>query len=153
MQLTLYTDYALRSLLYLGLHRDRLVPAAEIAAAYGISEHHVAKVGKALVKAGYVRALRGRSGGLSLAVEPAELTVGAVVRRTETTLDLIECFEHAGSTCPLTGACRLERTLRDAHAAFMAVLDRTTLADLLSNGPSLAARLGRPLPIAPPAAD
>lgn len=153
VQLTLYTDYALRALLYLGLHTDRPVPAAEIAAAYGISEHHLAKVGKALVKAGFARALRGRAGGLSLAVDPATLTVGAVVRRTEATLELIECFEHAGSSCPLTGACRLERTLREARDAFLAVLDRTTLADLMSNAPALATRLGRPLPISRPDAE
>jgi Rrf2 family nitric oxide-sensitive transcriptional repressor len=148
VQLTLYTDYSLRALLYLGMHRDRLVPAAEIAQAYQVSEHHLAKVAKALVKAGFVRASRGRAGGLSLAVEPASLSVGEVVRRTEATLELIECFEHASSSCPLTGACRLERTLRQAQAAFMAVLDGTTLADLLSDAPTIAARLGRPLPIA-----
>lgn len=148
VQLTLYTDYALRALIYLGLHPDRLVPAAEIAAAYGISEHHLAKVGKALVKAGFVQATRGRSGGLKLAVAPGELTVGAVVRRTEATLDLIECFDHGRSSCPITGACRLERALHEARDAFLAVLDRTTVADLVVNGPALSTRLGRALPSA-----
>lgn len=150
MQLTLYTDYALRALLYLGLHPGRHVPASEIAAAYGISEHHVAKIGKGLVKAGFARAHRGRAGGLSLAVEPRELKIGAVVRHTEATLDLVECFERERSSCPLTGACLLERTLREAREAFLAVLDRTTLADLLRNDSAVASRLSRPLPTAPP---
>ncbi|MCO5168484.1 MAG: Rrf2 family transcriptional regulator [Planctomycetes bacterium] len=146
MQLTLYTDYALRTLLYLGLHPGRPVPAPEVARAYGVSPHHVAKVAKALVRDGFVRARRGRSGGLELAVAPEDLRIGAVVRRTEPTLDLLECFDRRASTCPITGACRLERVLHDARGAFLEVLDRTTLADLLTNRSALAQRLGRPLP-------
>ncbi|MCW8140364.1 MAG: Rrf2 family transcriptional regulator [Planctomycetota bacterium] len=146
MQLTVYTDYALRTLLYLGLHPDRPVPAPEVAQAYAISVHHVAKVAKALVRDGFVRARRGRAGGLELAVAPDALRVGDVVRRTEPTLDLLECFDRRASACPITGACRLEHVLHDARAAFLEVLDRTTLADLLTNRPALARRLGRPLP-------
>jgi Rrf2 family nitric oxide-sensitive transcriptional repressor len=142
VQLTTYTDYALRTLMYLGMNSGRLVPVPEIASAYGISAHHVAKVAKALVRGGFVRAHRGRSGGLELAGRPADVTVGKVARYTEPTLDLLECFDRRTSTCPLTGACRLERTLHDARAAFLDVLDRTTLAELLSASPAMAARLG-----------
>lgn len=142
VQLTSYTDYALRTLMYLGLHPGRAVSATEIAAAYGVSAHHVAKVGKALVRGGFVRAHRGRSGGLELATAPGAITVGKVVRFTENTIDLLECFDRARSTCPLTGACRLERTLHQARAAFFDVLDRATLADLLSGAaPTLTGRL------------
>lgn len=141
VQLTRYTDYALRTMMYLGLHADRAVPVPEIAAAYRISPHHVAKVAQALVRGGFVRAQRGRAGGLALAAPAAATSVGTLVRHTEPGFDLLECFDRATSTCPLTGACRLERTLHEARAAFLDVLDRATLADLLQGTPALATRL------------
>jgi len=153
VQLTLHSDYALRTLLYLGLHQGRPVPVGEVAGAYGISANHVAKVAQALVTNGFARARRGRTGGLELATPPAELTVGAVVRATEPTLDLLACFDRERSSrsgdrsstaCPITSACKLKRSLREARDAFLAVLDRTTLAELLENGPALA----RLLPLA-----
>lgn len=143
VQLTIYSDYALRTLMYLGAHTERPVSVPEVAAAYQISPHHLAKVAKALVRGGFARAHRGRAGGLELVKSPRDLTVGDVLRFTEPTLDLLECFDRTTSTCPLTGACRLERTLHDARAAFFAVLDRTTLADLLAGTPALVSRLAR----------
>lgn len=146
MQLTIYSDYALRTLMYLGANGGRPVPVTEIAAAYQVSLHHVAKVAKALVRGGFVRAHRGRSGGIELMKPPREVTVGSIVRYTEPTLNLLECFDRATSTCPLTGACRLERTLHEARSAFLGILDRTTLADLLSGTPALTSRLPRRVP-------
>lgn len=140
MQLTIYTDYALRTLMYLGANGGRPVPATEVAAAFRISANHLAKVAKDLVRGGYVRSHRGRTGGLELAMPPSKINIGQVVRFTET-LDLLECFDRATSTCPLTGACKLERTLHEAQAAFLAVLDRTTLADLVGGTASWATRL------------
>lgn len=141
VQLTIYTDYALRTLMYLAVNAARPVPASEIAKAYGISTHHLAKVAKHLVRGGFVRSHRGRTGGLELAVAPVRINVGEVVRFCEPTLDLLECFDRATSTCPLTGGCRLERKLHDARAAFLGVLDRTTLAELTDDAPQIASRL------------
>ena len=143
MRLTIHSDYALRTLMYLGVHADRPVSVPEVATAYGISPNHVAKVAKALVQGGFARAHRGRTGGLELAKAPRDLSIGSVVRYTEPTLDLLECFDRMTSTCPLTGACRLEKTLHQARGAFLDVLDRTTLADLLTGTPALMTRLGR----------
>jgi Rrf2 family transcriptional regulator, nitric oxide-sensitive transcriptional repressor len=142
VQLTIYTDYALRTLMYLAIHEARPVPVTEIAAAYGISAHHVAKVAKHLVRGGFLRSHRGRTGGLELARAASKINVGDVVRFSEPTLDLLECFDRAISTCPLTGGCRLERKLHEARAAFLAVLDGTTVAGLTENGALLAGRLG-----------
>ncbi len=142
VQLTIYSDYALRALMYLGAHGGRPVSVPEIASAYRISPHHVAKVAKALVRGGFARAHRGRNGGLELVKAPQELRIGAIVRYTEPTFDLLECFDRPTSTCPLTGACRLERTLHEARAAFFEVLDATTLADLLTGTPGLMSRIG-----------
>lgn len=144
VQLTIYSDYALRTLMYLGMHTDRPASVPEIASAYNISAHHLAKVAKALVRGGFARTHRGRSGGLELAKPARDVTVGAVVRFTEPTMNLVECFDRKTSTCPLTGACRLERTLHDARAAFLEVLDGTTLADLLGSAPAMAKRLAPP---------
>jgi Rrf2 family transcriptional regulator, nitric oxide-sensitive transcriptional repressor len=131
MQVTQFTDFALRTLLYLAAHRDRLVPVTEISAAYAISNHHLVKVAHQLVRLGYVEATRGRGGGLRLAREPAEISVGQVIRDTEPHLNLVECFDRAHNTCPIVGACGLKRVLAEAQSRFFAVLDAHHLSDLV----------------------
>jgi Rrf2 family nitric oxide-sensitive transcriptional repressor len=126
MRLTRYTDYALRVLLYLGAQPDRICSIAEIARAYGISQNHLMKVAHDLGKAGYVEGVRGRSGGIRLAKPADRISVGAVVRRTEEGFDLADC-----GSCVISPACGLSGVLSEALTAFMAVLDRYTLADLL----------------------
>ena len=144
MRLTRYTDYALRTLIYVGLHEPRQSSIAGIARAYGISESHLTKVVHQLGRLGLIHTTRGRGGGLRLAKPPAEIIVGAVVRQTEEDLALVECF--AGGACAITAPCRLRRALGEALAAFLAVLDGYTLADLLggSEGVEIAALLGLP---------
>lgn len=141
MRLTRYTDYALRTLLYLGLHGKELASIGEIARAYGISENHLTKVVHHLGRMGVVETLRGRGGGLRLARPPEAIVIGEVVRQTEDDLALVDCF---GSVpCAIAGACGLQRLLGEALGAFLAVLDRATLADLLRpEGAATAARLG-----------
>ena len=78
----------------------RVWEVPEVAAAYRVSAHHVAKVAKALVRGGFIKSHRGRTGGLELAMSPAQVKVGAIVRETEPTLDLLECFDHRSSSCP-----------------------------------------------------
>ncbi len=130
MQLTRYTDYSLRVLIYLGLQTERLSSIREIADLYGISESHLMKVVQALGQSGYVATLRGRGGGLRLAKSPNEINLGDVVRNTEDDVALVECFAEDGA-CRIAGPCRLRHVLKDALNAFFAVLDRYTLADLL----------------------
>ncbi|GJD42563.1 HTH-type transcriptional repressor NsrR [Methylobacterium cerastii] len=147
MRLTRYTDYALRTLIYVGLHERRQSSIAEIARAYGISESHLTKVVHQLGRLGLIQTTRGRGGGLRLAKPPADIIVGAVVRQTEEDLALVECF--AGGACAITAPCRLRRALGEALAAFLAVLDGYTLADLLggSDGIEIATLLGLPSPM------
>ncbi|WP_298951239.1 Rrf2 family transcriptional regulator [uncultured Methylobacterium sp.] len=140
MRLTRYTDYALRTLIFLGLCAPRQASIAEIARAYGISESHLTKVVHHLGQLGLVKTSRGRGGGLRLAREPGTIVVGEVVRRTEDDLALVECF--AGGACAITPSCRLRGALGEALAAFLAVLDRYTLADLLAGGGETARLLG-----------
>lgn len=133
MQLTLYTDYSLRVLLYLGLNPERIATITEIADSYGISRNHLVKVVHNLATQGFVSTTRGRGGGLTLGRAPHKINIGDVVRHTEVTFDLVECFDKAKNTCPIAAACFLKGALYEAQKAFMAVLDRYTLEDVLAN--------------------
>jgi Rrf2 family nitric oxide-sensitive transcriptional repressor len=148
MRLTEHTDYALRTLIYLGVRGDRLTPVGEVAQAYGLSKHHLLKVANHLAAAGYVQTVRGNGGGLRLA-QPAEaINIGAVVRTTETDLDLVPCFCEGGG-CRIETGCILRTTLNTALRAFLAELDRTTLADLVRPRPLLKRLLGLDDPAQP----
>jgi Rrf2 family transcriptional regulator, nitric oxide-sensitive transcriptional repressor len=136
MRLTQYTDYAMRVLLYLGARPDQMCSIAAIAAAYGVSQNHLMKVVSNLARAGFVHSARGRAGGIRLARPPAEINVGAVVRQMESDLNLVDC-----SRCPIASACGLTCVLKEAVAAFLAVLDRYSLGDLLERRPGLATLL------------
>ncbi|PAT40174.1 Rrf2 family transcriptional regulator [Vandammella animalimorsus] len=141
MRLTLKTDYALRTLLFLG-QQQALVSIAQIAQAHGISEHHLIKVVHALGRQGFIDTLRGKGGGIRLAPAALQATVGQIVRAMEDDLNLVACFgpQSDDNRCLLTGNCRLQGVLHSALQAFMDELDGHTLADLLGPaGPASAA--------------
>jgi len=131
LHLTLHADYSLRVLLYLAARPDRLASTQELADAYGISKHHLVRVVQTLAGEGLVEVRAGRAGGVTLARPPGDILVGRVVRAAEPDFDLVECFDKARNTCPIAPACGLKGVLRDAREAFLAVLDRYTLADLV----------------------
>jgi len=141
MRLTIYTDYTLRTLMFLALCPERLVTVAEIAETYNISENHITKVVHQLGVAGDVRTIRGRFGGMRLAKRPEALNLGTVVRRTEPDFAIAACFDNRDA-CPLQAACVLEKALAAAAAAFLAVLDHYTLADLIAPHKKLQRALG-----------
>lgn len=146
MRLTVYTDYSLRVLMYVALHRERLPTIGEIASSYGISRNHLMKVVYDLGLAGYVVTVRGKNGGLRLARSPHDVVLGEVVRRTEPDMALVPCFEPIGAPCAITPACILRRALHEARSAFLAVLDGYTLADLIKNRSMLSELLAREAP-------
>ena len=135
MQLTQFTDYSLRILLYLAHHPpqdgERLPAVLDISRAYGISTNHLSKVARLLVQNGFVKATRGRNGGLQLAKTPEEINLGEVVRKSEPHFDLVECFDSRSNTCPIASACALKSVLADAKRNFMATLEKQTLADVV----------------------
>ena len=132
MQLTSFTDYALRVLIYAAARPESRCLTADVATAFGISRHHVVKVVNELQHLGYLDTVRGREGGFALAMPPQRIGVGEVVRCTEGTMNLVECFDGGTNTCPLTRACGLKGVLGEGFNAFLAVLDRYSLADLVA---------------------
>lgn len=141
MQLTQYTDYSLRVLLYLGLFPDRRCTITEIADAYLINRNHLVKVVHNLSQDGWITTTRGKSGGMVLAFRPEQINIGAVIQRTEPHMNLLECFDHECNTCPITSACILKHGLYKARKAFMDVLCSYTLADVLVQPEALIALL------------
>jgi len=130
MRLTTFSDYAFRVLIYAASAGDRLITIEETANAYQISRSHLMKVVNVLTREGYLKGVRGRSGGFALAQVPEQINLGDVVRATEPDFALVECFT-AGNQCVITACCRLPHILNEALASFMSSLDRYTLADIL----------------------
>lgn len=131
MRLTVYTDYALRLLMYLAIKDDGLATIAEVAESYDISRNHMMKVAHRLGLAGYVETVRGRSGGLRLARAPADIKLGDVVRHTEQDMALVPCMAASDVVCAIRPSCLLKRALDRAAVAFLSVLDEYSLGDLV----------------------
>lgn len=147
MRLTTFSDYSLRVLIFLGLAGDRLVTIDEIAGAYGISRNHLMKVVHQLGRLGYVETVRGKGGGMRLARAPEHIRAGDVVRATEDDFGLVECMEGMEgirSGCRITRSCVLRHALGEALEAFLATLDRYTLANLIEPQQPLARVLSLP---------
>lgn len=134
MRLTTYTDYALRTLMYLAANREQLVTIQDIADAHSIAKNHLTKVVHQLGLLGYVESLRGRNGGLRLGREPDQINIGAVVRSTEPDFYMAECFDPKKGFCMMNTACSLKSVLSSATAAYLSVLDGVTLASLMPSG-------------------
>ena len=137
MRLTLMTDYALRLLIYVGRHPDRLCTISEVAGAYDISESHLMKITHLLGQAGFLETVRGKGGGILLAMPPERINVGRVVRDTEGAAVPAECFSADGGHCVITASCRLKGALGEAVRAFYAVLDGYSLEDISRNRQTL----------------
>jgi Rrf2 family transcriptional regulator, nitric oxide-sensitive transcriptional repressor len=146
MKLTAFTDYSLRVLMYLGATGGQRATIAQIAQAYDVSENHLVKVVHFLGKKGWLANVRGKGGGLELAMAPARIKLGDVVRETEGEMLAAECFGDEGGDCCLSPACHLRGVLGQAIAAFYSVLDRHTLADVIDNREQLVQLLFIPLP-------
>jgi len=141
MRLSIHTDYALRMLISLGAREGEVVNVAEIADSFGISRHHLIRVAQRLRDAGYVETVRGHGGGVRLARSPAAINIGEVVRCTENDFYLVTCFAPDG-VCRISPGCLLRSVLGEAMQAFLAVLDRDRLEDLLGSRARLLDLLG-----------
>lgn len=142
MQLTLHADYALRALIQVALADGKLITINDIAESFEISKPHLMKVVSDLSQKHYLDTVRGRNGGIRLGRPPRDINVGQVVRDTEDRLAVIGCLERRGY-CRIERACVLRGALHDATEAFLAVLDKYTLADLIRPQTALASLLLR----------
>ncbi len=133
MQLTLYTDYSLRVLVYLGLKGDDLATISEIADHFEISRNHLVKVVHNLSNHHFIQTVRGKGGGMRLARSPELVNIGDVVRHTEANFNVVECFDKSKNSCAITPVCKLKGALHRAVKSFLGVLDEYTLADVLQN--------------------
>jgi Rrf2 family nitric oxide-sensitive transcriptional repressor len=140
MRLTTFSDYALRVLMLAAASGDRLITIEETAQTYNISRAHLMKVVNVLTRTGYIKGVRGRAGGFTLAKPAKDINLGQLVRATEPDFSLVECFT-TGNRCIITRRCQLPEVLNQALNAFVATLDRYSLADI-----TLAKRDFVPLP-------
>lgn len=129
MQLTRYTDYSLRVLIYLSLHKDKIVTIDEINDFYQISRNHLMKVVHDLSIKGFINTTRGKHGGMKLAHDPEQISIGDVVRRMEPHFNIVECQTDDNGPCRVAPICSLKSVLDDALEQFLSHLDKYTLAD------------------------
>lgn len=135
MQLTIFTDYGLRSLMFLASHPDRLCSVREIAEHYGISRNHLVKVVHRLAQVGYIVSSKGKGGGIRLAGNPNELKLGDLVQRLEPNMHIVECFSKELNKCKITNSCKLKHYLYEANMDFIKTLNNYSLEDAVKNTP------------------
>lgn len=131
MELTKFSDYSLRMLLYLGLHEKRNVSLLEISEAYSISRNHLVKIAKHLSDLEVIMTVRGKGGGIQLAQPHDKINIGEIVRSTEGHIPLVECFNPDTNKCCIISSCTLKGILKKAEQAFYKELDKYSLEDLL----------------------
>lgn len=141
MRLTRFTDYTLRTLMYLAAHPGGFVTIAEIAGAFQISANHLMKVVQHLAAEGEIVTMRGQHGGLRLARPADTIRLGHIVRRSEPDMDLLPHLEPAPDEDDCAGAGTISAIVSQARDAFLAVLDEHTVADLVANPAALTAFL------------
>ncbi len=142
MRLSAYSDYSIRVLTHTALRHPHRVTIDEVAETFDISRNHLVKVVHGLGQAGYLETYRGVGGGFTLARSPSEVRVGDVIRLGEQRDGVVDCEEEGNRSCRMFPACRLKAVLDEAAAAFFAVLDRYTLAELIKPESRMKALLG-----------
>lgn len=146
MRLTRQTNYAIRILMYCAANQGRLSRIPEIASAYSVSELFLFKILQPLVENGLVETVRGRNGGVRLGRPADRITLFDVVRVTEESFSMAECFDNDAADCPLVDSCALNEALRKALGAFFDVLESYTIAELVAAKPHMRALLGIDMP-------
>ena len=137
MRLTKWSDYTLRVLMHCASlqHRSKPVTIQEIAQRHDISRSHLMKIVMTLAGWGWIESIRGRGGGIRLLIDPGQLRIGDVLRRTETDFVLVECFDPEHNQCKLIERCPLQNVLQEALGSYLQVLDRVSLADIVPQAP------------------
>ncbi|HRK61469.1 MAG TPA: Rrf2 family transcriptional regulator [Candidatus Omnitrophota bacterium] len=144
MQLTYFSDYSLRVLIYLAVKKDK-ASIAEISRAFGISKNHLVKTAQHLIKLGYISSIRGKTGGITLAKPPRSINLGKIIQQLEPHMDIVECFTPQTKTsCAITPVCRLKSVFQEAKRAFISALEKYSLADIVRNKEALSRYILQP---------
>ena len=150
MQLTLYTDYTLRVLVYLARHSQDSITITELAEYYNVSRNHLVKVVHNLAQLGYIHTMRGKGGGMRLAVDPDKVTIGEIVRKVEPNFDIVECFDRQKNNCVIDPICTLKGALWQAKNEFLAALDRYPLSQATRANAPMPVRIHKTRPVPTP---
>ena len=135
MRLTAFTDFGLRTLMYLtSIPAEQLSSVPEVARVYDASQNHFVKVIGQLTKLGYVQSIRGKNGGIRLAKKAEDINIGKVIRELENHLDAVNCTKPA---CQIASCCELKHALALAMEAFLFTMEQYSLADIVHNKPEL----------------
>ncbi len=140
MQLTQFTDYSLRALIYIAIKKGPCT-IKDITTAYTISNNHMIKIIHNLSKLALIKTIRGKNGGILLLAEPMTINLGKLVAQLEPHFDLVPCFNKEKTNCCIAPVCRLKGILHEAQTSFMKVLENYTLADILHNQSELSGLL------------
>ncbi len=141
MNLTLQTDYAFRTMMFLAVKEPELAKIQEISEHYKISRGHLMVIVNKLGNLGYLNTVRGRGGGIRLLRPAKDIRLGDVVLAMEPHFDLVECFNPKADQCLISAPCRLRGVLHEALAAWFEVLNTYTLADLVKRNAELTTLL------------
>lgn len=141
MRLTQYSDLGFRLMMYLTMCNNKLVTIQEVSDRFAISKNHLVKISHQLTKVGLVESVRGRNGGVRLALPPEQINLEMVLRATEDDFDLVECFNPALNQCVISGVCKLNALFDEALEAFLGRLRRVSLAELVGNGKEIESAL------------
>ncbi len=139
MQLTSFTDYGLRTLMYLAAHPDRLSSVKEISDYHSISRNHLVKVVHRLSQLGYIDTTKGKGGGIRIAKDMKKMRLGDIITKLEPNMYMVECFDKKTNTCKITGSCQLKHYLSEATKKFIETMNEYTLADATNS--SVAAKI------------
>lgn len=131
MNLSKFSDYSFRALIYLAENQEKLCTVEEVADYLKISEHHLKKIVQRLGKTEYIQSSKGRNGGLKLGLNPKDINLGSILRITEDNLTLVECFSDDKCTCNLTGICKLKIVFDNSLNSFINELSKYTLEDII----------------------
>lgn len=132
MQLSKFTDYTFRALIYLAMHQEELCTVEQLASTLNVSEHHLKKVIHKLAKTDYVTSIKGRMGGLKLGVAPKEINLGQVLRITEDNLNIVECLNKECVCEFMNTECKLKNVVQRSLDKFIEEFSHYTLEDILS---------------------
>ncbi|OIP06981.1 MAG: BadM/Rrf2 family transcriptional regulator [Betaproteobacteria bacterium CG2_30_59_46] len=134
MKLTQYSDLGFRLMMYLAICTDKLVTLQEVSDRFAISKNHLVKISHELTKIGLIESVRGRNGGVRLALPPEKINVEMVLQATEEGFDLVECFNAETNHCAISEVCKLNSLFDEALEAFLGKLRKVSLADLVGDG-------------------